>query len=215
MKKWEKASPVEELAGFLRRYPGIGTRMAYRIIWELLQKGESEIRTLISLLEQLADMRTCEICFHVDVRSPCRICTDPSRDSRVLCIVPTFREVFLMENTGAFRGKYHVLGGLVDPLEDVMPEQLHVNSLLKRIAQERENLQELFFAFPPTPEAEITFRYILRQIPPDLRKRLRITGFARGVGSISSLDTTDIFTLSQAIQYRIPLREDENETPTG
>ncbi len=200
--------PLEELIVFFQRYPGIGRRSAMRLIWTMLERGTHELHQLIHLLQQIADQIVeCSQCHNIDVQDPCWICRDPSRDPHILCVVPTFQDVYLLEETGSFAGRYHVLGGLLSPIEGKTPETLNIATLLQRV--HTGTFREIFLAIPPSPEGEITIQWLAEQLP----QNLKLTVLARGIQPVRTLDYTDPLTLQEAVRYRIPYpaRESTND----
>ena len=196
---------IEELVVFFQRFPGIGRQSAERIVTTLLERGKQEISKLVSMLNAILDnIVQCSVCGNIDLQDPCTICADPFRDASVICVVPAFRDIYRIERTGAFKGKYHVLGGLIDPLAESYPEQLNIEALYERVSA--GEVKELFFALPPTPEGEITLNYIVDHLP---RKDLKISVLARGISAGSSLEYVDPVTLQKAIQYRTTIKGSE------
>ncbi|MHA6249072.1 recombination mediator RecR [Pontibacter sp. CAU 1760] len=187
-------SAVEELA----KLPGIGRKTALRLALHLL-KEESE--TSFSLAEALVKMRTevkhCNVCHNISDTDVCSICSNPLRDKSVLCVVSDIRDVIAIENTSQYKGLYHVLGGVISPLEGVGPADLQIDSLLERIPN--SEVKEILMAISPTMEGDTTAFYLTRKLRDH---DLRITTIARGVPVGGELEYTDEITLGRSIVER-------------
>lgn len=185
---------VEELA----KLPGIGRKTALRLALHLL-KEESE--TSFSLAEALVKMRTevkhCNVCHNISDTDVCSICSNPLRDKSVLCVVSDIRDVIAIENTSQYKGLYHVLGGVISPLEGVGPADLQIDSLLERIPN--SEVKEILMAISPTMEGDTTAFYLTRKLRDH---NLRITTIARGVPVGGELEYTDEITLGRSIVER-------------
>ncbi len=183
----------------LMQLPGVGKRTALRFLFYLIERNRPLMRELGQLLLEL-DQRLipCSQCHYIDTQSPCTICSDPNRQP-VLCVVPHSRDVLRLEEAGIFKGKYHVLGGLINPVEDVHPDQLHIDDIPQRITQ--EGFQEVILALPSTPEGEITMHYIARRLQ---NMPVRIYTLARGISYGADLEFVDAATLARALELRIP-----------
>ena len=185
---------VEELA----KLPGIGRKTALRLALHLL-KEESE--DTFSLAESLVKMRTdvkhCKQCHNISDTEICSICANPLRDKSVLCVVSDIRDVIAIENTSQYNGLYHVLGGVISPLEGVGPSDLQIESLLERLPQ--SEVKELLLAISPTMEGDTTAFYLTRKLRD---QNLRITTIARGVPVGGELEYTDEITLGRSIVER-------------
>jgi len=185
---------VEELA----KLPGIGRKTALRLVLHLL-KEESEESFLLA--EALVKMRTevkhCRECHNISDTEVCSICTNPLRDRSLLCVVSDIRDVIAIENTGQYKGLYHVLGGVISPLEGVGPSDLHIDSLLERLPD--SEVKEVLLAISPTMEGDTTAFYLTRKLRDN---RVRITSIARGVPVGGELEYTDEITLGRSIVER-------------
>ncbi|MCJ8165351.1 recombination mediator RecR [Pontibacter sp. E15-1] len=185
---------VEELA----KLPGIGRKTALRLALHLL-KEESE--TTYALAESLAKMRTdvkhCTQCHNISDAEVCSICANPLRDKSVLCVVSDIRDVIAIENTSQYKGLYHVLGGVISPLEGVGPSDLQIESLLERLPA--SEVKEILLAISPTMEGDTTAFYLTRKLR---EYPLRITTIARGVPVGGELEYTDEITLGRSIVER-------------
>lgn len=191
---------IQRLAAELSKLPGIGPRSAGRLIFHLLRSDRKQLLSLSDALRHVADRVTeCEVCGNFTDQSPCRICSDTERDSSVICVVEQPFDVLVIEKTGGFRGKYHVLGGALSPINGVGPEELRIDTLVKRIEQ---GVREIILATNPNVEGEATSLYLQKKLKP---LGVRVTKIARGLPIGSDLEYADEVTLSEALQGRIEL----------
>lgn len=182
----------------LSKLPGIGPRTAERLAFHLLREGESESTALGNALGKLHDgIRLCSTCHHIAESDLCDICTSPRRDTSVIAIVEEPLDVIAIEKTGAYRGLYHVLGGVLSPIDGIGPKQLNVTSLLKRLGDKQ--LEEVILATNASTEGEATALYVQRQIED---KKLRLSRLARGLPVGSDLEYADQITLGRALEGR-------------
>jgi recombination protein RecR len=190
--------PVSRLIEALQRLPGIGPKTAQRLAFFLLKQPAEEVTRLAEALSQLRLLIShCRTCFNVTQEDPCRICTDPRRDARLLCVVEEPNDLLVLEHTGEFRGRYHVLLGALSPLGGIGPEDLKVRELLSRL--EREPVEEIILATNPSVEGEATAIYLAKLLKPFA---LRITRIARGLPVGGDLEYADEVTLSKALEGR-------------
>ncbi|GAB6877362.1 recombination mediator RecR [Thermaerobacter litoralis] len=195
----EHAPAFARLIAELEKLPGIGPKTAQRLAYHLLFRPQEEVRSLAEAMVQArASVRYCSICANLTDRDPCPICRDPGRDGRVICVVEQPRDVVAMERTREFRGLYHVLHGVISPMDGVGPEQLRVRELLARLRQEPP-VEEVILATNPTVEGEATALYLARLIKP---LGIRVTRIARGVPEGGDLEYVDELTLTRALQGR-------------
>ncbi|HXL45054.1 MAG TPA: recombination mediator RecR [Candidatus Binatia bacterium] len=190
--------PVARLIDALQRLPGIGPRTAQRLTFFLLKRPAEEVRELAeSLLSVKLNITHCGRCFNVTDTDPCRICVDPARDSRLLCIVEEPNDLLAMERTGEFRGRYHVLLGALSPLDGIGPEDLKVRELFQRL--DGEPVEEIILATNPNVEGEATAIYLAKLLKP---LGVRLTRIARGLPVGGDLEYADQVTLSKALEGR-------------
>ena len=190
--------PVARLIDALQRLPGIGPRTAQRLTFFLLKRPAGEVRELAdSLMSVKANIVHCGRCFNVTDTDPCRICADPTRDARLLCIVEEPNDLLAMERTGEFRGRYHVLLGALSPLDGIGPEDLKMRELLQRL--EAEPVDEIILATNPNVEGEATALYLAKLLKPF---GARLTRIARGLPVGGDLEYADQVTLSKALEGR-------------
>ena len=190
--------PLARLIEALQRLPGIGPKTAQRLTFFLLKRPPEEVRELAEALGQLKTLIVnCSGCFNVTDEDPCRICRDPRRDGRALCVVEEPNDLLAVERTGEFRGRYHVLLGALSPLDGIGPEDLRVRELLTRI--ERDPVEEIILATNPSVEGEATAIYLSKLLRP---LGVRVTRIARGLPVGGDLEYADEVTLSRALQGR-------------
>ena len=192
---------VEAFAGL----PGIGKKTALRLSLYLLQKDIEFSEKLSSAVAKLKrEIRECEQCFNLSDEPLCSVCKDASRDQSLVCVVETIRDVMAIEETNQFRGVYHVLGGVISPIDGIGPSELNIDPLIKRINS--GIIKELIMAISPTIEGETTTFYISKQIKDP---SIRVSTIARGVAFGGELQYTDEITLGRSIVARIPYRTKE------
>jgi recombination protein RecR len=190
--------PVARLIDALQRLPGIGPKTAQRLTFFLLKRPADEVRELSEALVAVKDRIVyCKTCFNVTDQDPCRICADPARDGRLLCVVEEPNDLLAMERTGEFRGRYHVLLGALSPLDGIGPEDLKVRELLARL--DAGGTQEVILATNPNVEGEATALYLARLLRP---LGMRVTRIARGLPVGGDLEYADQVTLSKALEGR-------------
>jgi recombination protein RecR len=189
---------VQDLIDELGRLPGVGPKGAQRIAFHLLQAEPADVRRLAEvLLEVKQRVRFCSICFNVSEDDQCRICRDPRRDPTVLCVVEEYKDVVAIERTKEFRGRYHVLGGAISPIDGIGPEQLHIRELLTRLAD--DTVSEVILATDPNLEGEATATYLTRMLKT---LEIRITRLASGLPVGGDLEYADEVTLGRAFAGR-------------
>jgi recombination protein RecR len=190
--------PVARLIDALQKLPGVGPKTAQRLTFFLLKRPIDEVAGLAEALTQLkARIVHCSACFNVTEENPCRICRDPGRDARALCVVEEPNDLLALERTGEFRGRYHVLLGALSPLDGIGPEDLKVRELLTRL--ETERVEEVILATNPSVEGEATAIYLAKLLKP---LGARITRIARGLPVGGDLEYADEVTLSKALEGR-------------
>lgn len=190
--------PVARLIDALQRLPGIGPKTAQRLTFFLLKRPAEEVRELSEALVAVKDrIIYCQICFNVTDQDPCRICADPARDGRVICVVEEPNDLLAMERTGEYRGRYHVLLGALSPLDGIGPEDLKVRELLARL--DAGDATEVILATNPNVEGEATALYLARLLRP---LGVRATRIARGLPVGGDLEYADQVTLAKALEGR-------------
>lgn len=189
---------VQDLIDELGRLPGIGPKSAQRIAFHLLAADASDVKRLADALTEVkARVRFCETCGNVAESAQCRICVDPRRHPEVICVVEEPKDVVAIERTREFRGRYHVLGGAINPIENVGPDDLRIADLLTRLAD--GTVEEVILAMDPNVEGEATATYLARMLVP---MGLRVTRLASGLPVGGDLEYADEVTLGRAFEGR-------------
>lgn len=189
--------PIRRLVLAFSRLPGIGEKTATRLTFYVLNAPDDVARELSSALGDIRDrVRFCSVCCNLTEADPCRLCADPRRDDRVVCVVESVPSLLAVERTGEFRGRYHVLHGVLSPLDGIGPEALHLKELVNRVAH---GVEEIIVATNPSVEGEATALYIQRLMRP---LGVKVTRIASGVAVGSDLEYADQVTLSRALAGR-------------
>jgi recombination protein RecR len=196
------ASPeIEALAAALARLPGLGPRSARRAVLHLLRRRESALVPLLDALGTVNErMRTCHLCGNVDTIDPCGICTDPRRDARALCVVEDVADLWALDRSRLFPGRFHVLGGRLSALDGVRPEDLSIAQLIARVAA--GGIDEVVLAMNATLEGQTTAHYVAERLEA---YPVRLTQLAHGLPVGGELDYLDEGTLAQALRARRPV----------
>lgn len=192
--------PIEHLVVLLARLPGVGTKTATRLAFHLITAPEEYPRALAEALVTLVErVRPCALCGNFTVEERCRLCSDPRRDAGQICVVSRVQDLLALERAGAYRGRYHVLHGLLSALDGVGPEDLRIAELLERVRTAEEPVREVILAISPSVEGETTVLYLrgaLAALGP------RVTRIAAGVPIGGELEYTDQVTLGRALAER-------------
>jgi len=190
---------LENAVNEFARLPGIGKKTALRLVLHLLKKDVLEVQRFSRALTQLREeVKHCRICRNISDADICNICNNPSRDSRTVCVVENIRDVMSIENTQQYRGVYHVLGGIISPMDGIGPADLEIDSLLKRV--QNGEIDEVIFALSTTMEGDSTNFYIFKKIKG---ANMKITTLARGVSIGDEIEYTDEVTLGRSIVNRM------------
>src|SRR6266568_1528030 len=193
---------IASLIGALSKLPGIGPRSAERIALHLVQAESGAVKHLAQILVQVRErVSLCSVCGALTERSPCDLCSDPRRDASSVCVIEQPVDVISLEKSGAFRGKYHVLGGKISPLNGVEPENLRIAELEARLAN--EPIQEIIIALGTDVEGDATSFYLAKRLA---RGQLKITRIAHGLPAGTGLEYADELTLSRALEGRRELK---------
>ena len=192
---------IEALTGALARLPGLGPRSARRAVLHLVKKREGALVPLLAALQAVEErLATCSICGNVDTTDPCAICVDPRRDARALCVVEEVADLWALDRSRLFPGRFHVLGGRLSALEGVRPEDLAIDQLVRRV--EAGGVDEVVLAMNATLEGQTTAHYIAERLE---RSPIRLTQLAHGLPVGGELDYLDEGTLAQALRARRPV----------
>ncbi len=191
---------IERLIGLLSKLPGLGPRSARRAALALLKRREQLLLPLAASLAETAEkVKSCSVCGAPDTRDPCTLCADPARDAGLICVVEEAGALWAMERSGAFRGRYHVLGGLLSALDGVGPESLRLGELVARVGE--GGVREVVLALPATVDGQTTAHYIAERLA---NAGVSVTSLARGVPVGGDLDWLDDGTIIQAMRARRP-----------
>lgn len=200
----EFSSPVlENAVTALSRFPGIGRKTALRLALHLLRRPADEADTIgQAIIELRRSIRYCRVCHNISDTDVCPICSSPKRSGATVCVVETVRDVMSIESTGQYHGLYHVLGGVISPIDGVGPDQLQLASLAERVAAD-PTIEEVILATSPTVEGETTNYYIYRLLAR-CGRQVRLTQLARGVAVGNDIEYTDEATLARSLINRTP-----------
>ena len=194
---------IEQAVGAFAGLPGIGRKTALRLVLHLVRQSPEVSEQFADAIRRMrSQIRECSQCNNLSDEPLCNICTDNRRDRSLICVVESIRDLMAIEDTGQYRGLYHVLGGLISPIDGVGPEQLHIDSLLARAAS--ADTTELIMAISPTIEGETTTFYLYRQLQ---EIPVKISSIARGVSFGGELEYADELTLGRSIIARTPYRQ--------
>ena len=189
---------IQDLIDELGKLPGIGPKSAQRIAFHLVQSERVDVNRLVDVLRIVKEkVRFCSQCFNVAEEEECKICRDPRRDNASICVVEESKDVVAIERTREFRGRYHVLGGAISPIDGIGPEQLRVRELLSRLSD--SNIKEVIIATDPNLEGEATATYLARTIKP---LGIKISRLASGLPVGGDLEYADEVTLGRAFEGR-------------
>ena len=189
---------VQDLIDELGRLPGVGPKSAQRLAFHLLAADPHDVRRLVEAINEVKEkVRFCQICGNVAQEEQCRICRDPRRDPTVLCVVEEPKDVVAIERTREFRGRYHILGGAISPIEGIGPDDLRIKELMQRLVD--GEVTELILATDPNLEGEATATYLARLLKP---MGLRVTRLASGLPVGGDLEYADEVTLGRAFEGR-------------
>jgi recombination protein RecR len=195
------STEIDALTQALARLPGLGPRSARRAVLHLIKRRETGLRPLLAALERVAEtLSTCDTCGNVDTRNPCGVCADPRRDSRQLCVVEDVPDLWALDRSRLFPGRFHVLGGRLSALDGIRPEDLTIDALVARVAA--GGIDEVVLAMNATLEGQTTAHYLAERLE---RFPVRLTQLAHGLPVGGELDYLDEGTLAQALRARRPV----------
>ena len=189
--------PLARLIEHLQHLPGVGPKTAQRLALHILKRPDDEIASLAqALLDAKKQVGTCSSCGHLSAEPVCEICSSPKRDSTTVCVVGDSRDLIALEKTREYKGKYHVLGGLISPIDGIGPEQLNITSLVRRVSS--QEIREVIMAIAPSVEGETTTLYIAHLLKPFTK----VTSIAFGLPMGGDLEYADEVTLARALEGR-------------
>ncbi|MCH7818424.1 MAG: recombination protein RecR [Candidatus Marinimicrobia bacterium] len=194
------SSPLlEKLVSELSKLPGIGRKSAMRLSFYFLKQSKSEVEELArTLIEVKEKVRECEICFNFTESSPCSICLSKRRNRSIICVVEEPTDLMAIERSGEYKGLYHVIGGVISPLDGISPEDLHIKELFERL----DSVEEVIIATNPSIEGETTTLYLQREMK---QRNIKVSRIARGIPMGSALEHADQVTLVRAFEGRVEL----------
>ena len=192
---------LEEAVQEFAKLPGIGQKTALRLVLHLLKQEKDEVEKFGQVIQRLkTEIKHCKICHNLSDQDICQICSNPRRDPSIVCVVENIRDVMSIENTQQYNGVYHVLGGVISPMDGVGPGDLTIPSLEEKILAKDSEVRELILALPTTMEGDTTNFYIFRRLK---QSNIRITTIARGVAVGDDLEYADEVTLGRSIINRM------------
>ena len=194
---------LENAVNEFAKLPGIGRKTALRLVLHLLRQEEFSVENFGNAIIKLRkEIKYCHVCHNISDSDTCSLCSDPNRDDSIICVVENIKEVMVIENTHQFKGRYHVLGGVISPMDGIGPSDLEIDSLVKRVSE--GGIQEIILALSATMEGDTTNFYIFRKLAP---YNIKISILARGVSVGDELEYTDEITLGRSIINRMPFNE--------
>ena len=194
---------LENAVNEFAKLPGIGRKTALRLVLHLLRQEEVSVENFGNAIIKLRkEIKYCHVCHNISDSDTCSLCSDPNRDDSIICVVENIKEVMVIENTHQFKGRYHVLGGVISPMDGIGPSDLEIDSLVKRVP--KGGIPELILARSATMEGDTTNFYIFRKLDP---YNIKISILARGVSVGDELEYTDEITLGRSIINRMPFNE--------
>jgi recombination protein RecR len=192
------AETLNKLIAELQKMPGIGPKSAQRLAFYILQSSQKDVGSLLAAIKDAKwKLKHCSVCFNITDIDPCRICSNGSRDRSLLCIVAEPKDLVAIERSGEYNGRYHVLGGMISPLDGIGPDNLRMKELMKRL--QKEDFAEIILATSPTTEGEATNIYLTRLMKP---LGVKLTRLAYGLPIGADMDYADEATLSKAFEGR-------------
>lgn len=194
----EYTRPIAELADFFQRFPGIGPKSAQRLAFHLLKMPLSDVEKFASkMIEAKTTVKCCSKCFNMSASDPCEICSDNNRDKKIICVVAETKDLIAVEKTHEYKGQYHVLQGVISPIDGIGATDIRIKELLTRIAQ--DDIKEVILALNPSVEGEATTLYLAKLLKPF---EIKVSRIALGIPVGSDLEYADEITLARALEGR-------------
>ena len=195
------SSLLENAVNEFAKLPGIGKKTALRLVLHLLKQGSAEVGQFSEVIAKMrSEIKFCQRCYNVADGDICSICANSMRKKEQICVVENIRDVIAIESTQQFNGTYHVLGGVISPLDGIGPDQLNIEALILRV--EKEPIEELIFALNPNIQGDTTIYYIQKKLQ---QSSVRVTTIARGIAFGGELEYADEMTLGRSLQNRLPV----------
>lgn len=195
---------LERAVGEFSKLPGVGRKTALRLVLHLLRQPENSVEGFTDAISHVRnDIKYCRVCHNISDTEVCPICSDTHRDATTVCVVENIQDVMAVENTQTYRGLYHVLGGIISPMDGVGPGDLEINSMVERVAQ--GDIREVILALSSTMEGDTTNFYISRLLKP---YQVKVSVIARGISVGNELEYTDEVTLGRSIVNRTPIEKE-------
>ncbi len=197
------SSLLENAVAQFSKLPGIGKKTALRLVLHLLKQEVTEVQEFGEIIAKMRrDIKFCQRCHNISDGDICSICANSLRNKKIICVVENIRDVIAIESTQQFNGLYHVLGGIISPLDGIGPNQLNIETLIQRI--QKEEVEELIFALNPTIQGDTTIYYIEKKLNP---YSCKITTIARGISFGGELEYADEMTLAKSLTNRLPVQQ--------
>ena len=191
---------IENAVAEFSSLPGIGKKTALRLVLHLLKQPNDEVKKFSSTIFKMRnEIMFCKTCHNISDNAVCSICSNVQRKQHQICVVENFRDVIAIENTQQFNGVYHVLGGVISPIDGIGPDELNISSLISRV--ENQEVKEIIMALNPTMEGDTTIFYISKHLP---NPEIKITSIARGIAFGGELEYVDEYTLARSLATRLP-----------
>ena len=191
---------IEQAVEAFAQLPGVGRKTALRYVLHVIKQDNTQVELLSKLLLQLkTDLKFCQKCHNISEQNICEICLNSLRDETTICVVQDYRDVMAIENTGLYKGHYHVLGGIISPLDGITPSSLNIEPLVNKVSS--GNISEIILALNATMEGETTSFYLFRKLAP---YNVKLSAIARGIAVGDELEYADEVTLGRSITNRIP-----------
>ena len=191
---------IEQAVEAFAQLPGVGKKTALRYVLHIIKQDKSQVENLSRILLQLkTDLKFCQKCHNISEQTICEICQNPLRDETTICVVQDYRDVMAIENTGLYKGHYHILGGIISPVDGITPSSLNIETLVNKVSA--GNIVEIILALNATMEGETTSFYIFRKLAP---YNIKLSAIARGIAIGDELEYADEITLGRSITNRIP-----------
>lgn len=191
---------IEQAVEAFAQLPGVGRKTALRYVLHVIKQDKMQVELLAKLVNQLkTDLKFCQKCHNISEQNTCEICLNPLRDETTICVVQDYRDVMAIENTGLYKGHYHILGGIISPLDGITPSSLNIETLISKVSV--GNVVEVILALNATMEGETTSFYLFRKLAP---YKIKLSAIARGIAVGDELEYADEVTLGRSITNRIP-----------